>query len=160
MYRTHTCGELRISNASQTVTLAGWVQTVRKFGSITFVDLRDRYGITQLLFGEELTVVQWALIGVLFLAGILVNLDEKFSIKSVLNRNILLAFAWILSSVWFNSMIKYASLTNGFWEVSLWPAVIAVIIYLPTLPLFYKELIRTKPSHHVGIAITTMLYTA
>lgn len=113
-----------------------------------------------LIFGEKLTVVQWALIGVVFLAGILVNLDEKFSIKSVLNRNILLAFAWILSSVWFNSMIKYASLTNGFWEVSLWPAVIAVIIYLPTLPLFYKELIRTKPVHHVGIMITTMLYTA
>src|SRR5688572_2398256 len=54
MYRTHTCGELRIVNAGQEITLAGWVQTVRKFGSISFADLRDRYGITQLLFGEEL----------------------------------------------------------------------------------------------------------
>lgn len=54
MYRTHTCGELRLSQVTTSVTLAGWVQTVRKFGSITFVDLRDRYGITQLLFGEAL----------------------------------------------------------------------------------------------------------
>ena len=54
MYRTHTCGELTINNKEQIVTLAGWVQTVRKFGAITFVDLRDRYGITQLFFGESL----------------------------------------------------------------------------------------------------------
>ncbi len=57
MYRTHTCGELRIADTTKEVTLAGWVQTVRKFGAITFVDLRDRYGITQLLFGEDLNKV-------------------------------------------------------------------------------------------------------
>jgi len=55
MHRTNTCGELRITDVSKEVTLAGWVQTIRKLGTaITFVDLRDRYGITQLLFGEDL----------------------------------------------------------------------------------------------------------
>ena len=53
MYRSNTCGELRLSDAGKVVTLAGWVQRARKMGGMTFVDMRDRYGVTQVVFNNE-----------------------------------------------------------------------------------------------------------
>ena len=54
MLRTHTNGELRLTDAGKTVTLTGWVQKNRKMGGMTFIDLRDRYGITQLVFNQDI----------------------------------------------------------------------------------------------------------
>ena len=53
MYRTHNCGELRIGNINNSVILSGWVQRIRNLGGMTFVDIRDRYGITQVVIDEN-----------------------------------------------------------------------------------------------------------
>ena len=85
MYRTHTCGELRLSDINKQVTLSGWVQRTRKMGGMTFVDLRDRYGITQLVFNEELNselCEQANKLGREFVIQIVGSVNERFSKNS------------------------------------------------------------------------------
>ena len=78
MFRTQTCGELRANHIGQKVTLAGWVKTIRKFGSITFVDLRDRYGITQLFFNEaQTTLLETSSIGREYVIQVEGNVIER-----------------------------------------------------------------------------------
>ncbi|MCD8183038.1 MAG: aspartate--tRNA ligase [Bacteroides sp.] len=82
MYRSHTCGELRISDVNKQVTLAGWVQRSRKMGGMTFIDLRDRYGITQLVFNEEVNAElceQANHLGREFVIQIVGAVNERFS---------------------------------------------------------------------------------
>jgi len=73
MYRTHNCGELRLSNKENKVTLAGWVQRIRKLGGMTFIDLRDRYGITQLTIDEKATEA---------LSSIVLSLGREYVIQA------------------------------------------------------------------------------
>lgn len=82
MYRSHTCGELRISDVHKQVTLSGWVQRSRKMGGMTFIDLRDRYGITQLVFNEEVDAdlcEQANHLGREFVIQIIGMVNERFS---------------------------------------------------------------------------------
>ena len=82
MYRSHTCGELRISDINKPVTLSGWVQRSRKMGGMTFIDLRDRYGITQLVFNEEVDAElceQANHLGREFVIQIVGTVNERFS---------------------------------------------------------------------------------
>ena len=72
MYRSNTCGELRISDVNKQVTLAGWVQRSRKMGGMTFIDLRDRYGITQLVLMKKLMLNS---------VNVLINWDVSSSFK-------------------------------------------------------------------------------
>src|SRR5690606_4500975 len=73
MYRTHTCGELRAEHIGQSVKLAGWVQRVRDLGGMSFIDLRDRYGITQLVADETTPKV---------ISGTLESLGREFVIQA------------------------------------------------------------------------------
>lgn len=109
-------------------------------------------------FREFLSPFQWLLIGVIFLGGMAVNAEEKFHIRSFVNRKTALVLLFVITSAWFNSYTKYTLQFNGYWEVLLWQNILGILFLLPTLPLFYKDLTRTKPYQYSGLLISTILF--
>lgn len=112
-----------------------------------------------ILFGEVLTNMQIVFIGLIFFAGLFVSVDERMSIRSFFRPEIGLAFITIISSAVFNTAVKSASLHNSFWSVTFWSTLLTLIFILPTLPLFYRELITTRVSRYQGILWSTIFLT-
>ena len=73
-----------------------------------------------LFFQESLSVTKWLLISLMFIGGLFIHLDEKMKLRSFFSKATIIVFVWVITSVWFNTMIKFASVHNGFWEVSFW----------------------------------------
>jgi len=111
-----------------------------------------------LLFHEPLAFFQWILIAVIFLGGVLVNVEERFHLKTFFNRRMALVLLWVIMSAWFISYVKYASQLNGYWEVLVWPNILGLLMLLPTLPLFFRDLKKTKLSRYSGLTMMTILF--
>lgn len=113
-----------------------------------------------MFFQESLLPIKWLLILLLCFAGLFIHLDEKMKLKSFFSKATIIVFVWVITSVWFNTMIKFASANNGFWEVSFWSNLLTVVFLLPTLPLFIKDIRMTPIKNYSGITINTALWTA
>ena len=100
-YRTHNCGELRMANVGQTVKLAGWVQRIRNLGAMKFIDLRDQFGITQIIIGDDSNLHEEAenLVTecVISVEGVVSERSNKNSkiptIFHIFRKNIIIAFS-------------------------------------------------------------------
>lgn len=122
-----------------------------------------RSPITALLgmifFNETLDTYKWFLILLIFLAGLFIHVDEQMKLKNFFSKATAIVFIWILTSVLFNTSIKYASIGNGYWEVSFWSNLFTFIFLIPTLPLFIKDIKKTPLKNYSGITLNTALWT-
>ncbi len=112
-----------------------------------------------LLFGETLAQYQILLMVIVFIAGIFVNIDERMSFQSLINKNTALLCVTIFVSALYNISIKYASLSNGYWEVVFWSNLFGVLFLFPTVPLFIKDVRTIKLSRYRGLIWSTVFTT-
>ena len=112
-----------------------------------------------LLFQERMTGMQLVYIGIIFVAGLVVSTEEHFTLRSFVRPGIGLAFLAILCSAIYSATLKNAMRYEGFWEVSLWNNLIAEVITLVTLPLFFKDMRKTPIHLYGGVFVTSIGYT-
>lgn len=125
-----------------------------------FANLRTPFAVFVgvFFFREILTPVEWGLIFVIIAGGMLVNVEEKLHVKTFLNKRVALALLWVATSVWFTAYVKVASERNGYWEVLVWPNILGILMLVPTLPLFIRDLTKTKVSRYSGVMTMTALF--
>lgn len=111
------------------------------------------------LFREVLMPFQWVLMGIIIIAGMLVNIDEHLNIKTIFNKRTGFALLAVLTSAWFNGTIKYASMHNGYWEVMLWSGILGMVFVSVTIPLFYRDFRKSRMSQYSGLVLSTVLFT-
>lgn len=112
-----------------------------------------------IFFGELLTIFQLVLVSIIFIAGLFVSVDEHLSIRSFFRPVIGLAILAVLSSAIYSATLKSAMQVEGYWEVTLWNNVLAVIITFVTVPLFWKDLRKMHMKYYSGVAISGLAYT-
>jgi drug/metabolite transporter (DMT)-like permease len=97
------------------------------------------------------------LVGILFIAGLFVSMDEGFSLRSFFRTSIILAFLAVSTATIYGASIKYAMQYEGYWEVVLWGSILPVILLLPTIPLFRKNIRETSRQDYLGAIVFTVL---
>jgi drug/metabolite transporter (DMT)-like permease len=109
-----------------------------------------------LFLGEILSIQQYVLIGIIFIFGILITVDEKFSIKSFFKWGVFIALLGVSSSALMAMFIKRAVAEAGYWDTTLWMAVLGQIWLLPTILLFKKDIAQSMPKQYLIIAATAV----
>ncbi|MBU1327325.1 EamA family transporter [Patescibacteria group bacterium] len=109
--------------------------------------------------GEKLNTTQWIYAFVIIVAGIFVSLDERFNWRTFFSKNIALAIISIVISAILAAAFKYVQITDGYWEVSLWSAVLSQFFLLFTVPLFWRDIKKLKPQKYSGVIVTAVFST-
>jgi drug/metabolite transporter (DMT)-like permease len=109
-----------------------------------------------IMLGEKITVFQIVLIGIIFMAGVIVNIDEKLKLKAFFRIGMLAVMGLLLTLSFMGIYTNLAIAESGFWSTTLWSMVLAQIMFLVTVPLFWKDLVHTNVKKYTGLLVMSV----